>query len=199
MGCQKKARKLFLGALSIATCGVLAVLMIALVIYESKKNFSDISLGIWVVSILVCIISVVILLFAVYASCRGKRKAKIGLGIVFLVYMTILIIFAICILALQQQILDWIGKNYIENELFKIVPEIVTCCPEQHGWDSPCQELKSCGQVFEDFLAKFGDVCAAIMIILAILLLIGAIVAFLFKCKCKVKKRWYSSSSSSSS
>ena len=198
MSCAKKSRKWFLTILSLATCGLLVVMMVALVIFEKKKSFDQVSKTIWVVSIIILVISILLLIFAVYAAYRGKKRAKIALGIVFLIFMAILIIFAVCILALQKQILDWVGENYAKNELFKIVPEIVDCCPEEQGWETACQNLDACRTVLEKFLKDFGNVVAAILIIIAILLFIGSMVAFCFKCKCKKAKRWWTSSSSSS-
>ena len=186
MSCFGKCcRGLFLSLLSIITCGVLFAAMIAVVIVEKKKRFDEVWRTVFIISIVICVLCGLLLLFAIYASCCGKRCAKSTLGILFLVFMIILIIFAICIWALRETILNWVGKHYTDKELWKIVPQVVTCCNEPTGWDT-CSDVsqKACRSVFSDFLRKFGNIVGAVLVVLAVLLLIGAIVAFSYK-KCK--------------
>ena len=166
MSCFGKCcRGLFLSLLSIITCGVLFAAMIAVVIVEKKKRFDEVWRTGFIISIVICVLCGLLLLFAIYASCCGKRCAKSTLGILFLVFMIILIIFAVCIWALRETILK--------------------CCNEPTGWDT-CSDVsqKACRSVFSDFFRKFGNIVGAVLVVLAVLLLIGAIVAFSYK-KCK--------------
>ena len=177
-------RGMFLSLLSIITCGVLFVGTVAVVIFEKKKRFDEVSKTVFIVSIVVCVLCGLLLLFAIYASCCGKQCAKGVLGFVFIIFMLILIACAVCIWVLRDRILTWIGNHYEEKELWKVVPSVVNCCQDPSGWDT-CQDptQKPCRSVFDDFLRKFGNVVGACLVVLAVLLLIGAIVACAYK-KC---------------
>ena len=185
MGCCACIRGLFLTLLSIITCGVLFAFMLIVVIVEKTKKFDQVSKTVFIVSIVICVLTGLLLLFAIYASCCGKRCAKGTLGVVFLVFMLILIAFAACVWGLKKQVMDWIGENYESKELYLVVPEIVDCCNTKAGWWSPCmvekKMLPACKDKFEDLFAKFGNIVGAIAIILAVLLLVGAIICF---CAC---------------
>ena len=188
MGCCACIRGLFLTLLSIITCGVLFAFMLIVVIVEKTKKFDQVSKTVFIVSIVICVLTGLLLLFAIYASCCGKRCAKGTLGVVFLVFMLLLIAFAACVWGLKKQVIEWIGDNYESKQLYLVVPQVVDCCPKEtraEGWEIGCivdkETLPGCKSKFEELFGKFGNVVGAIAIVLAVLLLVGAIICF---CAC---------------
>ena len=181
MGCSC-FRGLFLTLLSIVTCGVIFVFMLAVVIIEKKKKFDEVSETVFIVSIVVCVLCGLLLIFAIYASIWGKRCAKGVLGAVFCVFVAILIAFAACIWGLRDEVMEWIGENYVEKDLYRIIPTIVQCCEGMQSW-WVCLSTKPCSVKFKEFFDDFGNAVGAIAIVLAVLLVVGAVICFCVSCR----------------
>ena len=186
MGCCSCLRGLFLTLLSIITCGVIFVFMVAVVIVEKTKEFDKVSKTVFIVSIVICVLCGLLLLFAIYASCCGGGCAKGVLGVVFCVFIVILVAFAAVVWGLRNQVIEWIGENYESKKLYEVVPKAFDCCPNENGWKNQCpveKEMKeACEVKFKEMFDKFGNIVGAIAIILAVALLIGAILCF---CACR--------------
>ncbi|OHT14506.1 hypothetical protein TRFO_43023 [Tritrichomonas foetus] len=189
MGCCGKCCKgLFLTLLSVVTMGVIAACLIAAVIVCKTENINKISKTVFIILIVVCVLACLLFVFSLYASCCGKRCAKIVLGILFLVFSVILIIFGICVLALKDKIMDSVAKIWditdkdYDAENKQNIEDIFKCC----GWNihlcvSQMTAEKTCKVLLDDTFDKYGKIVGIILIVLAVLLIIGAILAFCSK------------------
>ncbi|OHT11396.1 Tetraspanin family protein [Tritrichomonas foetus] len=191
MGCCSKCFKgLFLTLLSTITMGVIAACLIAAVIVCKTQHFEEVSQTFFIVLIVICALACSLFIFSIYASCCGKKCSKITLGILFLVFAAILIAFAVCFLALKDEIMETVGKiwNPLEEEYDeeqqKIIQGFFTCC----GWhvricnvEQMLAADKTCKEVLDNFYKKYSLIVGIVLIVLAVLLVIGAILAFCTK------------------
>ena len=120
-----------------------------------------------------------------YRHIFEKAKAllqKEEYSAVFCVFVAILIAFAACIWGLRDEVMEWIGENYVEKDLYRIIPTIVQCCEGMQSW-WVCLSTKPCSVKFKEFFDDFGNAVGAIAIVLAVLLVVGAVICFCVSCR----------------
>jgi hypothetical protein len=130
------------------------------------------------------------LVFAIYASCCGKKCARAVLAVCFMFFSLVALSLAIIVWTEQKGILKLIGRLWDDPGFapFRDRFESKFGC---EGWDEPSNstasdvppEETSCESVISLFLRRFADVIGSTALALAILVAIGAGVALCGACE----------------
>ena len=189
-GCFKS---LLLLILSCATLGIIFLVTLICLLVMNSRNFSEVSTGVFAGMIVAVIISGLLLIFAIIAStCLKKNRCAMGtLGTLFLVFVLLIVIFVALFWTKRESILNALGKTW-EDPDWKPEAEALEASFKCCGFYGPpitsvreclAQEYKAetCYNKLDSFLKKYANIVGIILIIMAILLIIGAIIAF---CEC---------------
>ena len=189
-GCFKS---LLLLILSCATLGIIFLVTLICLLVMNSRNFSEVSTGVFAGMIVAVIISGLLLIFAIIAStCLKKNRCAMGtLGTLFLVFVLLIIIFVALFWTKRETILESLGKTWDDPDWkpeaealeasfkccgFKVTPILTPreCLLHEYRGET-------CYSKLDSFLKKYANIVGIILIIMAILLIIGAIIAF---CEC---------------
>lgn len=189
-GCFKSFLLLIL---SCATLGIIFLVSLVCLLVMNSRNFAEISTGVFAGMIVAVVLSGLLLIFAIVAStCAKKSRCAMGtLGTLFLVFVLLIIIFVSLFWTKRESILNSLAKTW-EDPDWKPEAEALEasfkCCgfdyiPILNPRECLLTEYKgtTCRKKLDDFLKEYANIVGIILIIMAILLVIGAIIAF---CEC---------------
>ncbi|OHT11930.1 hypothetical protein TRFO_18396 [Tritrichomonas foetus] len=175
-------KKCFLMLISLVSIGLISAILVVFTILVAVKKVAEVSKTIYYCLIAATVISCLILIFAIYASCCGGKTAKCILGLIFLVFAIILLLFGVLVLAFRSKILDGIADIWNltdEEDVKKIIEEYFDCC----GYNSTTPDCpagkETCGSKVEATFNKYGKIIGAVLIVFAVLLFIAAILSFI--------------------
>ena len=189
--CANCCRSFFLTLMTLVSLGVLAVVLIVLTILISTNEIKEVSQTIYIIFIIATVIVCLVFIFAIYASCCGGKVAKTILGIIFLVLTILLLAFGIACLALKDSIDEYIVKMFTigtkeyndsgkgKDALARVFKCVYPGQPQPIDFESKglCQEI------VQDKFQQYDFACGILLIIFAVLMLIAAIVCFVYACK----------------
>lgn len=190
-GCFKSFLLLIL---SCATLGIIFVVSLVCLLVMNSRNFAEISTGVFAGMIVAVVLSGLLLIFAIVAStCAKKSRCAMGtLGALFLVFVLLIIIFVSLFWTKRESILNSLAKTW-EDPDWKPEAEALEasfkCCGFDHMPILPVTRecvlteyaTTTCRKKLDDFLKEYANIVGIILIIMAVLLVIGAIIAF---CEC---------------
>lgn len=173
--------------ISIMTMGSTAVLLLLGVIGIKQKNLQTIDNKIIIVLVVSFSIALLLLIYCIIASLCGKRCTNFGLAIVYAIFTAFLVFCGVVVLVYESQLEDMIKKAYsIQSEdaqrIIKAIEEEFKCC----GWDTfniSCGvNTQNCQVVFNKFYNDNKIWLAIAFFTLAVILLVGTVVAFHYVC-----------------
>jgi hypothetical protein len=182
-------RKLLFLFLSILTIGIIFGLLLAALIlgqkialYEKDKTLLPIVISAMVVSLL-------LLILAVFASFANKRGFRIGLGIICLVFALCFLTVGIIAIVNKNEIIPtlenvWSGTSKTDQDIVDILQNAFECC----GWNSTTPTCSGkwkqlCVQVIEPDVDKYWNGIAGGVIGFAVVIVVLTIVGIVIVCR----------------
>jgi hypothetical protein len=189
--------------LTLLTIGISTLLLAAVVVYLNTLSFTQINKGFFIGLSIALSVSLMILLYGIYASCCGEGCQKAVMSVLFMIYAVALIGIGVALLVLKSKIEEQFHVFWEKREdhpgAIEALEASFDCC----GWDlsdfrvcfNSTRRGSWCGPKVEDAYKKYGTPIAGGLIGLGGLLLIGTIVAIVFVCKAAKEDEWESASS----
>ena len=117
-------------------------------------------------------ISVLLFIFAIYASCCGARKSRVFLGITFILFALTLVTLAICLWIKQTDILDIVAHGWDPQHIDSIGHKFETkfnC----KGWDGQ----GTCQDIVCTWLRLWSNVIGGVSLLSCVIASIGAFIS----------------------
>jgi hypothetical protein len=160
------------------------ILLLTAMILFVKFNLTEVGRSIFIVTIVLFVLSIGLLIFAIYASCTTKQILRIIATVVFIVLGLSVFILSLYCLAANGTILRaleslWdepISEKYIEY--VEALEKGFQCC----GWNEsrpPCRGLfdAPCNSTFRRVFSKEFAAVSATLLVLSMALLTGCVFA----------------------
>ena len=172
--------------MSCLTLGVCLIASIVILIVVETQDIPDITKEAEIILIVILVITALVFIFAIYASCCGKICARRILSAIFIILAVILLVIAILIFTLTDKAIDEVGKywetgeNHDQDKIAEI-EEALKCC----GYDSDAgcaPDTERCKDKLDNQVHKIAYAIAIILIVVVVLLIICAIIGCLNKC-----------------
>jgi hypothetical protein len=182
--------------LTILTVGMSSGLLIAVIVFFRDIGMAKVDSSLFIGIIIALGVSVLILLYCIYASCFGGSCQKVMIAVLFLAYALPLIALGISIVALKSKLKEqfcsfWESRSE-HPDAVEAIEASLDCC----GWDSSDDSLcanstrqGSCGAKIDDYYQKYGIPAGGALLGLGVLLLIGTAIAIRFICKAENSNR----------
>jgi hypothetical protein len=135
---------------------------------------------------------VIIFLFAIYASCCGKKGARSLLGVFYLIYALALLALGITVISIKRnKLLDWGARLWSDSNFHEAAQEIeksldCKCWNETlciNSSELPADDNHTCSKKLDDELDKYWKPLAYVILAFAAVMLLGMVVAFIYGCK----------------
>lgn len=181
MGCQQCLRGFGFTILSLITIGASTALF-ALALYYIATKFKDISNTLMTIVVLALCVSILVLLFALYASIKGNKCVRTLLVFIYIIYAVIVGAAAIVLFAFKQKLINLIQTGVEKNntDLIHSITEGFKCKmiekPKLTFIGSDCENKVN--SFYKSKLPPIGGCLIGIFVILVI----GIILSFKYLC-----------------
>ena len=175
----------------------LVATLIILIIVETSE-ISTVTKNAEIILIVVLVVTAIVFVFAIYASCCGKIVARRILSAIFIAFAVVLIVMAICIFTLSAKALDTIGEYWEEGakydqEIIDTIQDALKCCGYNSTEGCP-PDTERCRSKIEKLVDNFADSIGIILIFVAVVLLVCATIGCIEKCAPREDEDIYSQS-----
>lgn len=128
MGCDQCLRGFGFTILSLITIGASTALF-AIALYFIATKFKDISNSLLIIVVIALCVSVLVLLFAFYASCKGNKCVRTILVFIYIIYALIVGAAAIFLFAFKGKLMGLISDGVEKNnsDLIHSIQEGFNC------------------------------------------------------------------------
>ena len=106
------AKKCFVYQMSWTAALIVSTALTSFTAFISIYGLTKVWKLIFIISLISTIISYMILIFSFFASRCGNRKHKLSLGIIFIVYRFLILIFAITLFSIKQTLVTKIENSF---------------------------------------------------------------------------------------
>ena len=172
--------------MSCLTLGLCLAAVVILLIIVETKDIPEATKEARIVLIVVLVITALIFIFAIYASCCGKICARRTLSAIFLIFAVVLLIIAIIMFTYTDRITAEIGKFWEEGEkhnqkVIDKIEESLKCCGYNSDKGCPA-DTERCKDKIQSEVNKIAYAIGVILVVICILLLICTIIGCSSKC-----------------
>lgn len=188
MGCDQCLRGFGFTILSLITIGASTALF-AIALYFIATKFKDISNTLMVIVVLALCVSILVLLFALYASVKGNKCVRTILVFIYIIYAFIVGAAAIFLFAFKGKLMDLIEtgvKDKNNSDIIHSITEAFKCEMNVNETVNHTKQYYFKGSNCEDEVSKFYKAklppIGGCLIGIFVILVIGIVLSFRYLC-----------------
>ncbi|KAH0786108.1 Tetraspanin family protein [Histomonas meleagridis] len=177
--CKKFIRGFGFTILTLITIGS-TIALFAACLYFIKTKLDDISQTLLIVVIVALCISILVFIFGIYASVKGKKCARSLLAIIYIFYALIVGAMAIFVLACKGVLYDAVKSQFDSGnqDFINIIQAGFNC----KSWDNATVGNTSCKSAIETFYNSTILIIGICLGVVFFILLVGIIFVFKYVC-----------------